>query len=73
MAIADRRKQLVAQLAGWVGGSSGYWSWVRGIPLESTVTPVATIATGFSKEQWSRFGNISMIKRQRRRACRGAP
>lgn len=60
MPIANRREQLVKQLAGWVGGDSGYWSWGRGIPLESTITPVATIATGFSKEQWLRFPEVAL-------------
>jgi len=58
--IADRRELLVKRLAGWVGSASGFWSWGRGIPLESNITPVATIVTGFSKEQLSRFPEVAL-------------
>jgi DNA-binding CsgD family transcriptional regulator len=49
--IAQRRQQLLADMMELVQADLGHWSWGRGHPATSEVTPVAQIVHGFTSEQ----------------------
>ncbi len=49
--LAERRSAFLATLAEVVDADCGWWSWGRGRPKDSTVTPIANISFGFTENQ----------------------
>jgi len=55
-----RRQKLMQFLKTSIGAQNGFWGWGRGMPLESSVAPVAVIPVGFSPEQWKELQSIAL-------------
>ncbi len=49
--LAKRRRAFLATLAEVIGADCGWWSWGRGRPKDSTITPIANISFGFADNQ----------------------
>lgn len=58
--LENRRERLMHFLKDNVKAHNGFWGWGRGMPLESSVAPVAVIPVGYTQEQWRAFQSIAL-------------
>ena len=53
ISIAQMREDILSQIANWVDAQFGFWAWGRGMPLDSSIAPVAAIPVGLTAQKWA--------------------
>lgn len=63
---STRRQQLLEQLSRLIGADSGYYTWGRGHPDRSEVTPVAIVHFGFTPEEFMQLTQVLLTNEGKR-------
>ena len=58
--LENRREQLMQFLKLTIHAQNGFWGWGRGMPLDSSIAPVAVIPVRYTLEKWKALQSIAL-------------